>query len=235
MDTFRFAETLFCMFTTNKKTIDQIPEKTTSLLLLLTLVLFLIIPILITFFTAYYKLIFAISYSFLIIIGSWSVSRKRHHLLLGLGLGLISFVLIWITTFSRQASNLELLKTMALFAFVSFLAVQLFKSLALPQEINISIIFSSISGYLLIGMIGGNLFQLLELGIPGSFNNLTQGDGLFDLHYLSFVTLSTLGYGDITPASTAAKSLSIIVSLAGQLYLTILIAILVGKFLSRKS
>lgn len=52
-----------------------------------------------------------------------------------------------------------------------------------------------------------------------------------DYLYFSFVTLSTLGYGDITPISPIAKSITLIIAVTGQLYLTILIAVLVGKFL----
>jgi hypothetical protein len=56
--------------------------------------------------------------------------------------------------------------------------------------------------------------------------------GFHDYLYFSFVTLTTLGYGDITPVSAFAKSLTIFIAITGQLYLTILIAMLVGKYLS---
>jgi uncharacterized membrane protein len=54
-----------------------------------------------------------------------------------------------------------------------------------------------------------------------------------DYLYFSFVTLSTLGYGDVTPVSHLARSMAILIAVTGQLYMTILIAMLVGKFLAR--
>jgi len=57
--------------------------------------------------------------------------------------------------------------------------------------------------------------------------------GFYDFLYFSFITLTTLGYGDVTPVSAFAKSVTLIIAVSGQLYLTILVAMLVGKFLSR--
>ena len=51
--------------------------------------------------------------------------------------------------------------------------------------------------------------------------------------YLGFVTITTLGYSDLVPLSPAAKSLSIFISLRGQMYVAILIAALVCKYISR--
>ena len=56
---------------------------------------------------------------------------------------------------------------------------------------------------------------------------------LFDYLYFSFVTLTTLGYGDITPLSHLSRSTAVLLAITGQLYMTILIALLVGKFLAR--
>ena len=204
-----------------------------SLYLLLALLLFLIVPIPITFFPESSRLIFAAIYSILIIAGLATLTFQRRHFLIGLVLGIISFGLIWITLYHVAEPAVEIWKSLALFLFFSYLAFFLFRGLAFQKKVNLDIIFNSISGYLIIGIIGGTLFQLLELSVPESFNLAPQSNGLFDLHYLSFVTLTTLGFGDITPTSEAAKSLTLIISLAGQLYLTILIAMLVGKYLSK--
>jgi len=54
-----------------------------------------------------------------------------------------------------------------------------------------------------------------------------------DYIYFGFVTLTTLGYGDVTPVSPMARSMAVLIAITGQLYMTILIAMLVGKFLAR--
>jgi hypothetical protein len=91
----------------------------------------------------------------------------------------------------------------------------------------------AINIYLLFGIIGSVLFRVVYANDPNSFNY--PGETLretADFLYFSFVTISTLGYGDITPNDSLAKSLSIFLSVAGQLYLAMIIAMLVGKYLS---
>ncbi len=215
-----------------KNSLDEGARIKNQKYLLITLVLFLIIPILITFFPAYFRLIFAISFTLLVISGIKTVSDSRRHSIIGMVLGIFSFAFIWINFFIDVTKESDGIKTFFLLAFFSFLAYRLFRKIAFNKTVNLDVIYASISGYLIIGILGGLLFQGLELAKPGSFKLLTDGNNLFDLHYLSFVTLTTLGFGDVTPLSEAAKMLTILVSLAGQLYLTILIAILVGKYLS---
>jgi hypothetical protein len=72
---------------------------------------------------------------------------------------------------------------------------------------------------------------------PGSFGGLPPAAGgphaHFLLTYFSFVTLTTVGYGDITPAGDTARALAMIEAVAGQFYLAVLIAELVGKRLAQ--
>jgi hypothetical protein len=74
--------------------------------------------------------------------------------------------------------------------------------------------------------------MLIENAVPGSINNLaidniTNPSNFF---YFSFITLSTLGYGDITPVTAPAKAVCMILSTTGPLYLTVLVALLVSRF-----
>jgi hypothetical protein len=80
-------------------------------------------------------------------------------------------------------------------------------------------------------------YALLEFYQPGSFNaleGLTSDSRQFFLYY-SFVTLTTLGFGDITPLTEKAKSLTILQAFIGQVYLVVVLAWLVGMHVSRKS
>ena len=98
----------------------------------------------------------------------------------------------------------------------------------------------AINSYLLIGVVGAFLFISVDVGYSFfanaehalNFNNIVDPT-FHDYIYFSFVTITTLGYGDITPIIPIAKSLTIALSLTGQLYLTILVAMLMGKFLSQ--
>ena len=122
-----------------------------------------------------------------------------------------------------------------------FITVFMIRHIARSQQVTLTIIINSINGYLLIGVLGSVLLamtgiaQEIFLHIDTGAINFS-GDaaaGFHDYLYFSFVTLTTLGYGDITPVSVFAKSLTIVIAISGQLYLTILIAMLVGKYLSR--
>jgi hypothetical protein len=90
--------------------------------------------------------------------------------------------------------------------------------------------------YLLMGLAWALAYRLIERFIPGSFAGLAaiEADGMEtpQMVYYSFVTLTTLGYGDITPVRPLAETLSFLEAFVGQFYLTVLVAFLVGQRLA---
>ena len=93
-------------------------------------------------------------------------------------------------------------------------------------------ISAALIGYLLLALLWSNLYYLLELLIPGSFtlsHELIRSDPS-SLRYFSFVTISTLGYGDISPITPQSRSLATMEALIGQIYLAVIIARLVGIY-----
>ncbi len=103
-------------------------------------------------------------------------------------------------------------------------------------EENYRVVLGVLSGYISIGMVSFFLFILIEHVHPGSFKGLpienvethSQEEALM---YAAFITLMTIGYGDIVPLTPIARKAAIIVGLAGQFYMVVLTAIIVGKFL----
>jgi hypothetical protein len=104
-------------------------------------------------------------------------------------------------------------------------------------------VYGAICGYLLLGMAWGVLYSMLDTGRPGSFQ---IGDRLAEqaqaehsriplFTYYSFITLTTVGYGDVTPLSTPARTCAWLEALTGQFYLAVLVAGLVGALLAKKS
>ena len=91
--------------------------------------------------------------------------------------------------------------------------------------------------YLLAALLWAFLYTFLELVDPASFNvDLSEPQGyLLVFQYYSFVTITTLGYGDITPVTEVAKAFSALEAVVGQLYLVVAVAWLVGMYVSRKS
>jgi hypothetical protein len=92
-------------------------------------------------------------------------------------------------------------------------------------------IFAALDAYLLAGLMFGVVCWVLDHLWPGSFGGAVEGSiALADAIYFGFVTIATLGYGDIVPLSDAARSLAILAALGGQMYLTVLVAWLVSLY-----
>ena len=92
-------------------------------------------------------------------------------------------------------------------------------------------IFAALDAYLLAGLMFGVCYWLLDQTWPASFamastNHLDLSRAI----YFSFVTIATLGYGDIVPTSDAARGLAILEAVGGQMYLTVLVARLVSLY-----
>lgn len=146
-----------------------------------------------------------------------------------------SFVIMWLSYF-LHLSLLESVSKLAVVLFFIIIVLKLLIQIAGSKEVNSTIILESISGYLLMGVMFTFLSVFVSLIDPSSFYFPGGGNpNPSDLMYFSFVTLTTLGYGDILPILPQARSLALLIAVSGQLYLTIVIAILVGKFLISRS
>ncbi|MBU2650483.1 MAG: hypothetical protein KKA81_06080 [Bacteroidetes bacterium] len=122
-----------------------------------------------------------------------------------------------------------------LFGFFIYVTLVLFGYLFRQQTINQNVFLVCMSIYLLMGINGALLFTALNSLYPGAFDGggslpLTVSDFL----YFGFVTMATVGYGDITPAIPQTQMVAVMLAVIGQIYLTIIVAILVGKYISQK-
>jgi voltage-gated potassium channel len=99
----------------------------------------------------------------------------------------------------------------------------------LSEEKGIEHIYAALSAYLLAGIFLGATHWIVEHFWPGSYSGFTNIFTLNDAIYFSFITLTTLGYGDFVPKSELARALCVIEAVAGQLYITVMIAGLVNS------
>jgi hypothetical protein len=86
----------------------------------------------------------------------------------------------------------------------------------------------AIAVYLLLGFIWAEAYELVALWHPGAFTGSVHGSGSLPWTYYSFVTLTTMGYGDIMPVHPLARAIAVLEALTGQLYLAIMLARLVS-------
>lgn len=104
------------------------------------------------------------------------------------------------------------------------------------KGITLNEIFATLCLYLVIGMLWGALYALLEEVSPGSFSgtllDTVDGSRLSVFNYFSLVTLTTLGYGDISPNTPGAGALCQLEAIVGQFFTAVVVAWLVGNFVS---
>jgi hypothetical protein len=102
------------------------------------------------------------------------------------------------------------------------------------NEVTLDLIMAAASAYILLGLVWAYAYYLLEIFHPHSFKaSENVGDDIWIFYYYSFVTLNTVGYGDIVAITKSARALSILEAIFGQLYLAIMISRLVGLHASQ--
>lgn len=125
--------------------------------------------------------------------------------------------------------------------FLAFVVAMILQSLMTQSVVTRDSIAGAFCGYLLIGVIFAEVYCLLELNVPNSFQvGSTFPDWTDDplqrwltLEYFSLTTLTTLGFGDVIPIKPAARGLAVFEATCGQFYLTVLVAGLVNLRASR--
>ncbi|MCC7087111.1 MAG: two pore domain potassium channel family protein [Pirellulales bacterium] len=116
-------------------------------------------------------------------------------------------------------------------------------SIITSQELHLDSIFGAISGYILLGVAWAFVYAMIHTTNPESFQfghsirtQMEQGDFSRNIFvYYSFVTLTTVGFGDVTPLSIPARTLSWVEAVTGQLYLAVLIAGLISALVAKNS
>jgi len=166
-------------------------------------------------------------FSIMFFLGIYILENVRKTMLV---IAIIAFTTQWIARIFEM-SALEYISDLTNIVFFQFVVIKLIIQIARSREVNTHVIFESINGYLMMGLMFSTLVAILCSYAPFAFSGMSHETSTFqDYIYFTFVTLTTLGYGEITPQIPLAKSLAILISTSGQLYVAIIIAMLVGKF-----
>lgn len=210
---------------------------TTSNSALLLLVIFTIFFI--PFFPIeWHRILYTLFFTFIFLLSALALSKYRTRIF---SLAVLVVLIEWIS----MLLELSVISTASFLANISFfilLVILFIQQIAKAKTVTPQVIMESINGYLMLGMSFSIIIGLICTIDPTSFGfkHLSETMDLSISYvsnyiYFGFVTLTTLGYGDVVPLTPAARSLSIFTSITGQMYVAIIIALIVSKYLSQKS
>lgn len=150
-----------------------------------------------------------------------------------IGALVLAILMLFFTSFSfAYQDSFSLLMTFCTTcSFFLYIVFSMLRQIFKNTKVDTNILLSSICIYFSLAIVWAMLYGLIQEFYPGSFSFNQEGGirkKLNDLMYFSFVTLTTVGYGDITPTSEVSKVLAAMEALIGQIYLTVLVARLVG-------
>lgn len=149
----------------------------------------------------------------------------------------VLLILTWLETAGLESLFVSVIKLFFMIAFFSFIISFLIRFISRSPQINRNVIISSITIYLLIGIVGGSLAFLFFKIYSSAYTfpeNIVEPRFL-DFIYFNFITMSTVGYGDITPSRPETQTLAYMIAITGHLYVAIIIAMFVGKYLMHRS
>ena len=200
--------------------------------LLVSIVLFLILR---PFVEGFVRISFLmeIFISAILLSGIYAVSEDRLSLVVALVTGVPALFANWCFQLLKIPS-LFLIHQISGGLFFAAATIIIVRHLINQKVITADLIWGAVCGYFLIGFMWGDIYSILETIQPGSFNlGQQQTPDIDSFIYFSFVTLATLGYGDIVPLTEQAQSLTIIEAVMGQMYLAVNIAALVAIRISQ--
>ena len=204
------------------------------ILLCLILGLLVLVPILNRFVAAHIFLdIFLTAIAISMV---YTISQKKRYVIAGVLFAMVMLASLWLQYFF-QNKGIAAFAMIAGILFISVVIASILGFMFKSGEVNREVIYAAILLYLLAALLWAFLYTFLELVDSASFNiDLDHPQSyLLVFQYYSFVTITTLGYGDITPVTEVAKAISVLEAIVGQIYLVVVVAWLVGMHVSSKS
>ncbi len=138
--------------------------------------------------------------------------------------------------YEQKVDGYILIRLLVYFILNIIVTLNIIKQVWQEDKVDRKVILGLISGYIALGFLGFFLFMSIDLTHQGAFTGNLIQNGNFKLHtesllYYSFITLLTIGYGEIVPAIPIAQKAAILIGLIGQFYIAIITAVIVTKYI----
>lgn len=184
----------------------------------------------------WHRSLFRLVYTVIYISAILSLEKRNNYLLI---LFFSTMFIEWVSAI-MNLSILLILAKMVNIIFFFVIVGSLIKQISTARKVSAGIILSSVAGYLLLGLIFSIITIFIMDNDPDAFSSPPKLNAESEESinasvpiYYSFVTLATLGYGDIIPLKPYTRSIATLITVTGQLYIAIIVALLVGKFSSQ--
>jgi hypothetical protein len=183
--------------------------------------------------------ILSLLFSLVLIAAVFAVANRKRSLAIALVLAIPAITARWINQLQPKLVHPAVFLICAL-VLLAFVIGHLLYFILHAPVVNLEVLCASIAAYLMLGLTWTVAYWLVDQLTPGgafSFNTTRGAHSMngFTGFYFSFITLSTVGYGDITPVSQAARWLAAMEAMTGLLYVAVLIARLVSLYSTAKS
>ena len=180
------------------------------------------------------KFLITLFFTGIILSSIYAVGYRKYHTIIAVFLALPVVIISWSSQFVDITWQ-QYVEDFFGILFFLFIILKILSYIFRQDVVTREILFASIVVYLLLGLMWSFIFQFIETFHPGSFlfPQGQQSEIRSGFLYYSFVTLTTLGYGDITPVTPPARSLSLLEAIIGQMYVAVLIARLMGTHISQ--
>ena len=206
-------------------------------LLAALLVLLVVIPLADDLDLVSAPLVRGLVFSGLLVVGVWSLRGGGRYFTVGMAFVIVGVVLNILAIYVPMQA-LQHASILALIGFMLVAIAYTMKQVAIGSEINANRIVGAVCVYLLLGVIWAMAYTIIEMISPGSFAGFSPIDDLgwdSEWLYFSFVTMTTLGYGDILPVSATARGFAYMQAIVGQFYIAVLVAGLVSAYVSKRN
>lgn len=189
-----------------------------------------------TGFTEYLSPIFLLQFTF-----AGIILFRNHHKLIYRVIVFMAFLLLIIEGFklaSLSSKTAVLTSEVTYFLYFAVMTFEVFRQIILARTIDFNMVAGSFCGFLMLGMLGSFALTAIEMIHPGAFSGINTNsfnETFQDMVYYSFVSILTIGYGDILPVSQTARKASMLLGIVGYFYNIFVIGITISTFMQQRS
>jgi len=188
-------------------------------------------------------LLMEIMLSLILLSSVLTLMENRRTMVAGLILLAPPLTLNWISHYNNSLIITSLMSYTTI-VFMLFVVIMIGRTILNKPQVTRDSIFGALCIYLLLGIVWALVYSIIELHNPGSLSidaaiasgtiDSKFGQGFLSFLYFSYVTMTTLGYGDVSPVTPVVQSLSILQAIVGQFYVATVIASLVATHIARR-